>query len=171
MAEKMSANKFASHMGVAESAVRRAINEGRITAKKVKGRWEIDPDIAKKEWAASSRFRVEAAAARELQKTEESKPKRDLINARTAREVYDAKLAELRYKRTSNELVPADEVLARWSTIITTTRTKLLAIPSKAKIAMPELKATHIAIIEGLIREALEEICSSYEASTESSDD
>jgi len=54
--------------------------------------------------------------------------------------------------------VRADEVESAWGSIITSARTRLLAVPSRAKIQMPGLTAEQIEVIEELIREALEEL-------------
>jgi len=151
--EQVTASEFARRIGVSEAAVRRAVKDGRITVNNDDhGRPRIDPDTAGREWAENTRYRIEASGARGLQKTVDSVPKRNIKDVRAVRETYEAKLVELKYKTATGELVRADEVLARWSSIITMTRTKLLAVPSRAKIRMPELNAAQVLVIEDLIR-------------------
>ena len=54
----------------------------------------------------------------------------------------------------------ASEVEAKWVEVITISRTKVLGIASKAKQRIPDLTQDQIAILEDIVREALEELAS-----------
>jgi hypothetical protein len=71
---------------------------------------------------------------------------------------WKAKLAELEYRRKAGELVDAREVGDRLTTLFTICRTKLLALPSKAKAAIPALTHADVATLDDLVRQALEEL-------------
>lgn len=158
MSERISASEFARRMSVSTPAVTKALSKGRITGEKIRGKWYLDPDGAAQEWVANSRYRIEAAGARELQKTVKAIPKRAIVDSRALKEEYDAKLAQLKYEKAAGELVPAAEVQAAWCSIIAIARTRLLAVPSNAKIRIPSLTAAHVEILEELMREALERL-------------
>jgi len=164
MASQITPAEFARQMGVSPQAVHRAMKEGRITASHdEQGRTLINPETAAREWSENTRYRIEANGARSLQKTVDAIPKRSQLDARAVREAYEAKMTELKYKRAVGELVRADEVLAGWSTIITMARTKLLGVPSKAKLRIPELTTAQVGILDELIREALDDLSESHE--------
>jgi hypothetical protein len=69
---------------------------------------------------------------------------------------WQAKTAELEYKRRIGELVDAKEVEARLTDEYSGCRTKLLGIARKAKAEMPELTHAQVLKIDTLVREALE---------------
>lgn len=58
----------------------------------------------------------------------------------------------------SGRLVPADDVEDRWTTRVVRARTKLLGLPSRIKQRVPHLTVAELAEIDGLVREALEEL-------------
>lgn len=81
------------------------------------------------------------------------------VNEAAAAEKYwKAQLAELDFNERSGKLVPAEEVAARWVELITISKTKLLAVPAKAKARLPKLTAADVRVLDQLIREALEEL-------------
>jgi hypothetical protein len=71
---------------------------------------------------------------------------------------WKAATARQQYLTRSGELVESREVAVRWTQIATVARTKLLAVPSKAKGALPHLTHADVATIDDLIRRALEEL-------------
>lgn len=71
---------------------------------------------------------------------------------------WKAKLAELQYKQRSGELVDAKEMADSVAHVFTVCRTKLLALPSKAKAAIPHLTHVEVATLDELVRQALEEL-------------
>lgn len=93
-------------------------------------------------------------------------PKRDLdesgsetVASATQRlKAAQADLAELKFKEAAGELVPARDVEARMVSVFTSCKTRLLAIPSRARQALPHLTNADVASLETLVREALEEL-------------
>lgn len=73
---------------------------------------------------------------------------------------WSAKTRELRYLKEKGELVNAREVATRMTDLFTMCRTKILAIPSKAKTALPTLTPSDIGTLDALLREALEDLAS-----------
>jgi phage terminase Nu1 subunit (DNA packaging protein) len=78
--------------------------------------------------------------------------------ARLAREQADGtalKNAELR-----GEMIRASEAEARWREVLTGIRARLLAVPSRVRMALPQLSATEITVIDRELRSALEDASS-----------
>jgi len=147
-----------------------------------------DPDLADREWAANTDLSrasdaVKARAASEPTTLLEPQAhggalKRtiapavdgataDSIAASSAQEKHwRAKLTELKYKQASGELVNAQEVQTQLVDVFTTCRTKLLGIPSKAKLALPHLTHADIVTLDTLVRESLEELVPPADAAT-----
>jgi hypothetical protein len=81
-----------------------------------------------------------------------------VTEASAAEKYWKAKLAELDYQTKMGELVSASAVAIRVAQVFSLCRTKLLAVPSKAKSAMPDITHAQIATLDGLIRQALEDL-------------
>lgn len=148
-----------------------------------------DPDLADREWEANtdSTKRMNAAGGVdpmfgtatlgapipperfEDDDGEPVPPKRELddsgaetVASATQRlKAAQADLAELKFKEAARELVPARDVEARLVSVFTSCKTRLLAIPSRARQALPHLTNADVASIETLVREALEELTAS----------
>jgi hypothetical protein len=69
---------------------------------------------------------------------------------------WDANLKELKYRVAARELIPARDVEQRMVTVFVECKSKLMAIPSRAKQVLPHLTLDDMATLEGLVREALE---------------
>ena len=54
--------------------------------------------------------------------------------------------------------VDAEQVAAKWGELVAITRTKIMGVPSKAKQRMPDLSADDAALLEEIVREALEDL-------------
>lgn len=74
------------------------------------------------------------------------------------REAYKARTAKMEYERERGLLVNADEVKTKIGGMITTARSRLLGVPSKAKGRIPHLTVDEIALLDELVREALEDV-------------
>jgi phage terminase Nu1 subunit (DNA packaging protein) len=74
------------------------------------------------------------------------------------KEYFKAKCAELEYEEKLGKLVDAEAFRTKFATLVTSARTRLLAVPSKAKHRIPHLSVDEVGVLTGLIREALEEI-------------
>lgn len=81
-----------------------------------------------------------------------------LTDATIIEKHWSAKKKELEYLVAAGELVNAREVTQRLAEVFTTCRTKILAIPSKAKAEIPELTPTAIGRLDAIIREALDDL-------------
>lgn len=83
-----------------------------------------------------------------------------LAENNAAKVYWQARQVELKVRRESGELVPAADVRNELETVFRTCRTRLLGIPARAVQVLPELDARGVAVLEGLIREALEGLAS-----------
>lgn len=173
--------EFGRQLGVSGEAIRKAIKTGRIPASMV-GEKKLssgrgvptisDPDGARAAFERNTspnhrqgpkisegrkRAALESApppdAAREIEGEMPS-----ITASRQITEAYKAKMARLEYEEAAGQLVNAEEFKTKFATTVTTARTRLLGVPSKAKGRIPHLAVDEIAIIDELIREALEDI-------------
>lgn len=80
-------------------------------------------------------------------------------DANRVEKIWKARQAKLDYEKKAGLLAPVAEFKAAMETIVTTSRTKLLALPSKAKQRLPHLTRADIDVLEQLLRESLEELC------------
>jgi len=91
--ELITASEFARRIGVSETAVRRAIKDGRISAwYDYRGRKRIDPETATQEWMVNSRFRIESAGVYGVQSRADSSHKTEF---RFSMNDYDFEVPEL----------------------------------------------------------------------------
>jgi phage terminase Nu1 subunit (DNA packaging protein) len=172
MSERLSLRAFARRQGVALSAVQRAIADGRLA--QAVGRDEqgrpciVDAERAAAEWEANTRPRVaagKAAAGRPAGAAEGSQAPADAagagspLAAATLRErLARARAIELETAMKERELVPAREAEIRWTGYVVGCKTKLLGVPSRAKQRLPQLSVGDLAVLDELVREALEEL-------------
>jgi len=82
----------------------------------------------------------------------------NLVQERANKERWQASLAEQTYAARAGELVNAREVEGRLVEMITRCRTKLLGLPSRIKMALPELTHAQILAIDKRVREDLEDL-------------
>ena len=78
--------------------------------------------------------------------------------SRARREAAEASLAELELQEKRRELLPARDVETRLVNVFAGCKTKLLGVPARARQRDPSLSAEQVAMLEGLIREALEDL-------------
>lgn len=175
----LSEREYAAHRrekglpGGSQAAVNRAIRAGRLKASVSKddsGRTRIDPEAADREWAATTRAEYvpltgpgatpvrEGASAASRTGPGAEEPTPELAESRARHEAAKAALAELDLREREGELVAAAEVKAGMVAVFTRAKTKLLGIPSRARQQDPGLTQGQFALIEGLIREALEDL-------------
>lgn len=81
-----------------------------------------------------------------------------ITESKAITEAYKARLAKLEYEERSGRLVDAEKVKAGYVAMITTAKTRLLGVPSKAKGRIPHLTVADVEVLEDLIAEALEEL-------------
>lgn len=80
--------------------------------------------------------------------------------ARAARELYEAKLAKLKYDQQIGKVIDADEAKVAWYKHITAAKTKIMGIPAACKSRYSDLPLHVVALIEQVCREALEDLAS-----------
>ncbi len=188
MSQRAYARHRAEHglPGSTHRAIQKAIEAGRI---QVTAQGQIDSELADRQWAANSseghrrnpgqEEGARARAARPIERAapqertpparrppppREATPQADetmsLAEASALEKVWKARLAELEFEKRSGELVAAADVDAKWVELVTLSKTKLLALPSKIKARIPSLDAAEVLVIDQLVREALEELAS-----------
>ncbi len=160
---------YGATRGVTKQAVLKAIKSGRLptSCRRVDGkRWEINQQAADAEWdentagskSASLIQPPRAAEQPEFFHPDSGEVAMTLMAAKRLKGEYDAKLAKLKYEQDSGLYVKVEDVKAEWFSIVTAVKTKLLAIPSKAKSNLPHLTPADIDMLDRLVREALEDI-------------
>ncbi len=164
-------------LGVSRQAVYKAIKTGRIpVVRTAEGKELIRSETLREDWAANTQTRVGVGPKPPMGETAfpPERPKRDRSltepepgdivpeynESRARTEYLKAELLELERKEKEGLLVRASEVEAKWVEVITISRTKVLGIASKAKQRIPDLTQDQIAILEDIVREALEELAS-----------
>lgn len=98
----------------------------------------------------------DAPARRDLRESEPGTL--SLSQAAALEKDMKARLAELEYRRRIGELVDAREVEKRITEAFARCRTRLLALPRKAKAQLPHLSLEDVARLDTLVREALDEL-------------
>ena len=160
----LSIRAYAKHRGCHHSAVQRAIDSGRLVTSLVyddAGAPGIaDAAAADAEWAANTRSEREPLTSQIARQggaapDDEESP---LAAARTRYEEAKASLAEIELAERRGQLVLAADVEARLAGAITRCKTKLLALPSRARQQDPTLSSAQLGMFEALIREALEDL-------------
>jgi hypothetical protein len=86
----------------------------------------------------------------------------DFNAARTKREIFSAKIAEIDYLERSKELVPISEVQRGLFNVLTILRTHVMGIHSKCRL-QSDIPPHIVALIEGLCRGGLEDATKSLE--------
>lgn len=116
-----------------------------------------DPNLADQEWSAGTRPKAASqaatAASDEYSRLRLEREEENLRAARAKREAEELALAARR-----GELVPAAEIEAALAEEYTAVRTKLLALPTRAKQRLTHLTTADVAVLEDLVREALGEL-------------
>ncbi len=183
----ISCRAYAKRRGVSAMAVSEAIKNGRLVKSVTRDENGLpkiaDPDLADAEWEANTDVSKRIAAAGGVV---ESSPRVVTVNATdvevlgdalgpidtiataTQREKHwKANLAELKFKEAAGELVPAKDVERRFVDVFTQCKTRLLSIPSRARQALPHLVPGDLVVLEGLLREAIEDLQESPDRSDE----
>lgn len=175
----VSMGAYARHRGTSKTAVHRAVESGRLDksiTRSASGRFLgiNSVELADQEWVASTDLtkaptavieRAEAQQTPTPSMDETPSPELgaitgtedpDRLSPLMRQKYWQAKTAELDYKRQIGELVDAKEVEARMIDEYSECRTKLLGIARKAKAALPHLSPVDVVTIDNLVREALE---------------
>lgn len=159
---------FARLIGVHKVEVNRAIKGGRLKdclKPGLNGVMQIaDVELAKREWVENGDY-TDAPQRRPIPNESPAMPEEHeddgtptLQNAAARAKHWEAETKELEYRKKAGELVRASDIEARLADVFTHCKTRLLAIPSRAKQELPQLTLKDLEVLEGLIREALEDL-------------
>lgn len=151
----MSVRAFARWLGVSHTAVQQRIAAGALPAstQRVRGRWQIlDAKRAKAEWQAHTRPRVDS------RKAARSGASSRLADATFRERSARAETAEIENALKKRALVPLAEFERTWAPRIIGARTHLLGLPTRARQRLPHLTTADMAVLDALVREALEEL-------------
>ena len=165
----MSIREYARHRGASHTAVRKALQAGRIQQEADGG---IDPERADAAWANNTRSSVETPRqpAHQVETLPDSMPERqvsgnapgtpDYNKARAVKEFYAARLAKLEFEEREGKLVNIDEINVQHFNRARRLRDRLLMIPRRlaAQLAAETDTRSVEEILDGAIREALEEM-------------
>lgn len=162
---------YARRRGVHPVAVGRAIKAGRLNACVVRdatGRplGISDPDLADREWAANSDYTdaphhnpgALPVVAPVVQPADPELADQSVAGAAGRSKHWEAEMRKLKFHEAAGELVPVKDVDHRLVTVFTHCKTRLLAIPSRARQALPHLSLADVGTLENLIREALTDL-------------
>lgn len=148
----MGVREYARHRGCAQSTVQTAVSSGRI--RKVGGK--IDSAQADADWEANTDPLVGNRSHSKTNRTDENG--RAYIEEKAQRERLRRLRAQLEYDREVGLLAPIAEIEEMVAGVISTSRAKILALPSKVKQHLPHLTNADVLTIDRLIRESLEEL-------------
>jgi hypothetical protein len=154
-------------------AVSRAVKAGRVdksVARDATGKaiGIFDPEAADREWAAVTKDKHVPHAVQdrqapalpggdpEVEVGEDGQPIPPRSVSAARKEAAEARLAELKLALEEAKVIPAQNVEVRLANLFTQCKTKLLGVPSRARQQDPGLTASQLALLEGLIRGALE---------------
>ncbi len=144
--------EFAKHVGVSRPAVHNGIKRGRLdksVRRNARGKITgIDPVLGVREWE-ENRGGLSSAGA-------DTAGRGTLREATAEYQRWRGKLAQLEYERKAGELVEADAVAAGVGQAFASCRARILRIPGDFARRCPQLASADVAVIDALVREALE---------------
>lgn len=178
----MSCRAYAKRRGVTPMSVSVAISSGRLKASVARaedGRviGITDPFLADREWEANSDMSRAPAATQDraaqiardnavklaaLEQVEGFEPvappaitdePQSQGDAAAAEKYWKSKLAELQFREKAGELVLASSVERKLTDVFAACRSRLLALPSRARQELPELTLPQVEKLESLVRE------------------
>ncbi|MBO4480889.1 MAG: elements of external origin [Alphaproteobacteria bacterium] len=144
----LSIRAYAKHRGVSDAAVRRAIDDKRIT---LLPDGQIDPEIADKEWDENTdkRFQPKPAAS----PVPEPSTGISLQKSRANKELFEALLKKLEYEEKSGKLVDRAKVEMEAFAAARVARDRLLLIPDR--VAPIIIGETDMFEIKRVLREEI----------------
>ena len=151
----LSLSAYARHRGCRLNAVQEAIAAGRLRKSLTRDGKIRDAEAADAEWEATTHSEMRPGRGGEP----------DLAEVRLRHEQAKASLAELELAKMRGEVVLAADVESRLVDVFAACKTKLLAVPARARQQDPGLSASQLGLFEELIREALSDLAGAEEAS------
>lgn len=158
-ASPMSLRAYARRRGVSPEAVSKAVSTGRLSESvvTVDGAPKIaDPELADREWEASTRSQVASPAPAGAADYHASRALREAAAAR--REIAQAELAELDLAERRRQIVDAEQARVDVINAFSNVKTRMLAVPSRVAQRFPDLASNVVPLVDELIREALAEL-------------
>lgn len=128
----MNASEYARHRGVSKQQVQKYLDAGKITAKRVGGRWVIDPEQADRE--LSQRLSPDKGGRADRMEEPPSAGGAggpSFQQARTMREAYAAQIMKLDYLQKSGQLVDKNELKLKLAKLHMAVRDSLRTIPDR----------------------------------------
>jgi len=157
---ELSQRAYARHRGISETAVRKALKEGRITKNK---NGKIDPNLADKQWDKNTnpaQIKEATKAVEEVSNYNSNLIGPSYQQSRAIKEAYNAKLTRLQFEKESKKLISVDEVKISAFNAARMTRDRILNIPDRVipllvgKTDIHEMKE----ILKAELIKALEEL-------------
>ena len=154
--ELITTTELARRLGVAESAVRKAVSVGRIYPAAItkKGRKLFDEETARKQWRANSLPAKNTGRTIPGGDGDEDK-KLSVTKAKAMREAAQAEIHLLKIKQLKGELVNAEEVAFYWAEHVGAVRRLMLALPTEFRMLVPTLSNSDVELMEKRIAEVL----------------
>ena len=174
----MTQTQYAQHRralglrGQTQQAVSQAIRVGRLRQSVVKvtrrGRevaWIRNAALADAEWAKNTRTNVSVSPGRDGDHDELREAKLRWQNLRCEKAQLDVDAARDAARLRKGLLIQVDEARGDVQSLLVAVRSALLAVPSRARQALPHLSMDDVAVIDELLREALEDLSDAIEGS------
>jgi hypothetical protein len=128
----MNAAEYAKHRDVTKAAVNKYIREGKMTARKVGGQYEIDPEVADAELRRNLNQSKGGKGGGPINReTPVSTGIPALADSRAIREAYAARITKLEYEEKSGRLVDKGELKLRLAKLHMAVRDALRTIPDR----------------------------------------
>ena len=158
----MSATQYAKHRGIAPKNVTKAIEEGRIDAKKSGKKWMINAELADVQWRKNTNMSLQDQQKQNesLQVFDDDDGLPSYSQSRAVKESYLAKLKKLEYEKERGSLIDAEEVKRNAYTSGKLVQQKMLAIPDRLAgqlAGMTDVSAIKRVLVDE-IRYALSEV-------------
>lgn len=157
--QTMTITAYAKHRGVSRQAVYDALNEGRIK-RAPDGR--IDPVEADRDWRRNTGVahgRVENTSSTAPDEPASPTPGggglMEIAEAERVRRHYAAERERIAYEAEAGKLIPLDDTLRMWATVLSAVRTRILSVPTTVGFAARVMACQSEADVRSVIEEAL----------------
>lgn len=125
----MNAAQYAKHRGVSREQVRKYIEDGKITARRVGRGYEIDPNVADRELEASKA--PDRGGRNGGPDQLDGQAAISFSRARAVRESYAARILQLEFEQKSGKLVDKNDLKLRLAKLHMAVRDSLRTIPDR----------------------------------------
>ncbi|CAJ0862195.1 hypothetical protein R77567_01626 [Ralstonia sp. LMG 32965] len=167
--DRMTVSGYAEYRGVSRRAVQFALADGRIS-KGSDGKidrvsadiaWAKNTDASKPNTGPGGTAKETSQGSQGSQvgiRAAELVEGGNYMDNRAVREYHLARIAKVEADEAEGSVIDVEDVRAAWSKVANELKTRMLAIPSKAKSRIPHLSTDDVGVIDDLIREALGEV-------------